>query len=182
MPTSATPRRENRPAAPATGASRARRSTQSAPGATRLALTVQYAVAARTWPKAATLRRWVRAAQERDAAVTVRFVGTSEGRTLNAVYRGKDYATNVLTFVYDETKPLAGDIVLCAPVVRREAKAEGKRLSAHCAHLVVHGMLHLQGFVHDTPRSARAMEARESAILAGLNVPDPYAVPAAARR
>jgi probable rRNA maturation factor len=145
---------------------------------------VQYAVAARTWPKAATLRRWLRAAQQGDAAITVRFVGTTEGRTLNAIYRGKDYATNVLTFVYDEAKPLAGDIVLCAPVVRREAKAEGKRLSAHCAHLVVHGMLHLQGFDHDTARGARAMEARESAILSDLNLPDPWAVaePASRRR
>ena len=148
----------------------------------RLSLTVQYAVAATAWPAAATLRRWARAALQRDAAVTVRFVGASEGRTLNAVFRGKDYATNVLTFVYDDTMPLAGDIVLCAPVVRREAKAEGKTLTDHCAHLVVHGMLHLQGLDHDTPRAARSMEARERAILATLGVPDPYAVPYAGRR
>jgi len=148
----------------------------------RLSLSVQYASNAKNLPARPQVRRWARAALLADAVVTVRFVDAIEGRALNAEYRNRDYATNVLTFVYDETKPLAGDIVLCAPVVRREAKAEGKRLSAHCAHLVVHGMLHLQGFVHDTPRSARAMEARERAILAGLNVPDPYAVPAAARR
>jgi probable rRNA maturation factor len=149
--------------------------------AARLSLTVQYAVVATALPVAATLRRWARAALEHDAAVTVRFVGTPEGRVLNEVFRGKDYATNVLTFVYDAAEPLAGDIVLCAPVVRREAKAEGKRLSDHCAHLVVHGMLHLQGFDHDTPRAARSMEARETAILTSLRVPDPYALPYAGR-
>ena len=147
----------------------------------RLALSVQYAVAATPLPAASALRRWGRAALDRDAAVTVRFVGVREGQTLNAVFRGKDYATNVLTFVYDEVTPLAGDIVLCAPVVRREAKAEGKTLADHCAHLVVHGMLHLQGFDHHTPRAARSMEARERAILATLRVPDPYAVPYAGR-
>ena len=154
------------------------------PGAARLrlSLAVQYAVAATAWPAAAQLRRWVRAAQERDAALTVRFVGTREGQTLNAIFCGKDYATNVLTFVYDDVSPLAGDIVLCAPVVRREAKAEGRTLTDHCAHLVVHGMLHLQGLDHDTPRAARSMEARERAILATLGVPDPYAVPYAGRR
>ena len=152
------------------------------PRAVRLSLSVQYAVAATAWPAAAALRRWARAALVRDAAVTVRFVGAREGHTLNAVFRGKDYATNVLTFVYDEAAPLAGDIVVCAPVVRREAKAEGKTLADHCAHLVVHGMLHLQGLDHDTPRAARSMEARERAILAALGVPDPYAVPYAGRR
>jgi probable rRNA maturation factor len=152
------------------------------PRAIRLSLSVQYAVAAAALPAAATLRRWARAALTRNAAVTLRFVGTREGQTLNAVFRGKDYATNVLTFVYDDAAPLTGDIVLCAPVLRREAKAEGKTLADHCAHLVVHGMLHLQGFDHDTPRAARSMEAREKAILATLRVPDPYAVPATGRR
>jgi probable rRNA maturation factor len=148
----------------------------------RLSLTVQYAVAAAAWPATATLRRWATAALLCDAAVTVRFVGAREGRRLNATFRGKDCATNVLTFVYDDATPLAGDIVLCAPVMRREAKAEGKTPTDHCAHLVVHGMLHLQGLDHDTPRAARSMEARERAILATLGVADPYAVPAAGRR
>jgi probable rRNA maturation factor len=147
----------------------------------RLALAVQHATAAATLPSTALLRRWAKAAQERDCAVTVRFVGIREGQTLNALYRGKDYATNVLTFVYDG-ETLEGDIVLCAPVLRQEAKAQGKRLADHCAHLVVHGMLHLQGYEHDTARAARAMEARETAILARLGVPDPYALPRASAR
>ena len=108
--------------------------------------------------------------------MTVRFVGTREGRTLNALYRGKDFATNVLTFVYDDAEPLAGDIVLCVPVLRQEAKAQGKAIADHCAHLVVHGMLHLQGYDHDTGRTARTMEARETAIMGRLGVPDPHAV------
>jgi probable rRNA maturation factor len=143
--------------------------------APRLSLTVQYAVAATALPPAGSLRRWVKAAQKRDCAVTVRFVGTREGRTLNGLYRGKDYAANILAFVYDEQDPLTGDIVLCAPVLRQEAKAQGKALADHCAHLVVHGMLHLQGYEHDTVRAARAMEARETAILKRLGVTDPYA-------
>jgi probable rRNA maturation factor len=117
----------------------------------------------------------MRAALARDARVAVRFVGAREGCRLNAAYRGKPYATNVLTFVYDDARTLEGDIVLCAPVIRREAKAGRLDLADHCAHLVVHGMLHLQGFDHDTPRAARAMEARESAILAALGRRDPWA-------
>jgi probable rRNA maturation factor len=153
--------------------------------APRLSLAVQHATAATALPAAAALRRWAKAAQERDCAVTVRFVGEREGQTLNALYRGKDYPTNILTFVYDVEGPLEGDIVLCAPVLRREAKAQGKLLLDHCAHLVVHGMLHLQGYEHDTARAARAMEARETAILSRLGVPDPYArqrAPARRRR
>jgi probable rRNA maturation factor len=107
--------------------------------------------------------------------VTLRFVGAREGRMLNARWRGQDHATNVLTFVYDDAVPLAGDIVLCVPVLRREASARGKPARAHCAHLVVHGMLHLQGYEHDTDAGAAAMEAREAAILRGLGYPDPYA-------
>ncbi len=141
-----------------------------------LGLCVQYAHAAdAALPARATLRRWARAALERDADVTLRFVGSREGRALNARWRGRDYATNVLTFVYDDADPLAGDIVLCVPVLRREARTLGKTARAHCAHLVVHGMLHLQGHEHDTDAGAAAMEARESAILRGLRHPDPYA-------
>ena len=150
--------------------------------APRVSLAVQYAVAKTTLPVPATLRRWVRAALARDAAVTLRFVGRREGRTLNALYRGKEYATNVLAFVYDEARPVRGDIVLCVPVLRQEARAQHKPLARHCAHLVVHGILHLQGYDHDTARAARAMEARETAILAALGVPDPYAQSLAARR
>ena len=152
------------------------------PRAPRLVLAVQYAVAPTTLPAPATLRRWARAAVDRDATVTLRFVGKREGRTLNALYRGKEYATNVLAFVYDEKTPLSGDVVVCAPVLRQEARAQGKPLANHCAHLVVHGMLHLQGYDHHTDRAARAMEARESAILATLGLPDPYAGPNASPR
>ena len=146
----------------------------------RVALAIQFAVARTHLPAPATLRRWAGAAAERDARVTLRFVGRREGRALNARYRGKLHATNVLAFVYDESPQIEGDVVLCAPVLREEARAQGMPLADHCAHLVVHGMLHLQGYDHDTDRAARAMEARESAILAALGVPDPYAQ--AARR
>jgi len=138
-------------------------------------MSVQYDVDAGMLPTAAMLRRWVKAAQELDMEVVVRFAGTREARTLNAVFRGKEYATNVLTFVYDDVLPLAGDIVLCAPVLRREARGRGKTLAEHCAHLVVHGTLHLQGYDHHTVRAARKMEARESAILSRLGIADPYA-------
>jgi probable rRNA maturation factor len=125
---------------------------------TPLAFTVQYGVSAATLPAPAALRRWAKAAAEHAAMVTVRFVGRREGQTLNAHFRGKEYATNVLAFVYDGSARIEGDIVLCAPVVRDEARREGKALADHCAHLVVHGMLHLQGYDHDTVRAARAMD------------------------
>jgi probable rRNA maturation factor len=148
----------------------------------RVSLAVQYAVARTRLPAPATLRRWAAAAVDRDACVTLRFVGRREGRALNARYRGKPHPTNVLAFVYDESPRIDGDVVLCAPVLREEARAQRKPLADHCAHLVVHGMLHLQGYDHDTDRAARTMEARESAILATLGVPDPYARPAADAR
>jgi probable rRNA maturation factor len=141
----------------------------------RISLSVQYAVGAATLPTPAALRRWVRATATRDAAVTLRFVGRREGLSLNTRYRGKAYATNVLAFVYDAAKRIEGDLVLCAPVLRQEAREQKKTLADHCAHLVVHGMLHLQGYEHDSDRAARAMEARESTILAELGVADPYA-------
>jgi len=145
------------------------------PRAPRLAIDVQYAVSRKGLPAPATVRRWAAAALERDVVATLRFVGLAEGRTLNALYRGKEHATNVLTFVYDDAVPLAGDIVLCVPVLRHEAKAGGRTLRAHCAHLVVHGMLHLQGHDHAAPRQAERMEARETRLLAALGFDDPYA-------
>ena len=147
----------------------------SARAAPALSLSVQYASNAPELPTRTQVRRWTKAALLGAATVTVRFVDAIEGRALNAEYRGKDYATNVLTFVYDDDEPRAGDIVLCAPVVRKEADAQGKALLAHYAHLVVHGMLHLQGFDHERPADAAVMEARETAILARLSLPDPYA-------
>jgi probable rRNA maturation factor len=142
--------------------------------ASALALSVQYAIGAAGLPVRSTVRRWASAALDRPAAVTVRFAGAREGRVLNASYRGKDHATNVLTFVYDDVDPLAGDLVLCVPVIRREAREQRITFTAHCAHLVVHGMLHLQGFDHERPREAARMEAREARILAGLGYADPY--------
>jgi len=135
---------------------------------------VQRASRAAHIPPDATLRRWARAALPGDAEVTIRYVAEAEGRRLNHEYRGKDYATNVLTFIYD-AKPLAGDIVICAPVVAREAREQGKDVRAHHAHLLVHGLLHLQGMDHEASRDAGKMESRERAILRGLGFADPYA-------
>jgi probable rRNA maturation factor len=140
----------------------------------RLALSVQYAAGGDDLPARPLLRRWAAAALDCDASVTIRFVDVGEGRTLNRSYRGKDRATNVLAFVYDEVS--GGDIVLCAPVLRREARQQGKALDVHCAHLVVHGMLHLQGYDHQQAGDATRMEAREVAILATLGIPNPYAL------
>lgn len=135
---------------------------------------MQYGCADAQLPDRAQVRRWVKAAQETDVQATLRFVDAKEGRALNRDFRGKDYATNVLTFVY-ETQPVLGDLVICAAVVRREAREQGKPLKAHLAHMVVHGMLHLQGYDHETGAAdAARMEARERAILARFGIPDPY--------
>jgi probable rRNA maturation factor len=120
--------------------------------------------------------RWVRAALLAPAQITVRIVGEDEGRALNRNYRGKDYATNVLTFDYAREPVILADLVLCAPVVDAEAKASKRPLPAHYAHLLVHGMLHAQGFDHETsPADAELMEARETALLLRLGFADPYA-------
>jgi len=118
---------------------------------------------------------WLRAALESPARITVRIVGADEGRALNRDYRGKDYATNVLTFDYQREPVVLADLVLCAPVVEREALADGKTLAAHYAHLLVHGALHAQGYDHDIRRAAERMEARESEVLLALGHPDPHA-------
>jgi probable rRNA maturation factor len=116
----------------------------------------------------------VRAALRKSVRITLRIVGAREARRLNYRYRGRDYATNVLTFVYPDRRPLAGDIAICAPVVAREARECGIGREAHYAHLVVHGMLHLQGFDHENECGARRMERLEVRILAGLGFADPY--------
>jgi len=146
--------------------------------AVRLALELQDATRSTKVPDARRFRAWAKAALARSAQVTVRVVGAAEGLKLNRAYRGKDYATNVLTFVYESAprRPLSGDIVLCAPVLAKEAREQGKALEAHYAHLTVHGLLHLQGWEHDTAGDARAMEERETRLLARLGFPDPYAV------
>ncbi len=119
--------------------------------------------------------RWLRAALDAPAQLAVRIVDADEGRTLNREFRGKDYATNVLTFDYEREPVVVADLVLCAPVVEAEALREGKALDAHYAHLLVHGALHAQGWDHERLRDARRMEARETALLLALGLPDPYA-------
>lgn len=141
----------------------------------RLNLSVQYACNTADLPLRAQVRQWARAALEGGGQVTVRYVDAEEGRSLNRDYRDKDYATNVLSFVYENDPLTVGDLVICAPVVLREAGEQKRSSEAHHAHLVVHGMLHLQGYDHETgEEDARAMEARETEILAGLGYPDPY--------
>jgi probable rRNA maturation factor len=139
-----------------------------------LRLSVQYATRSRYVPTAAQIELWVRAALRNDAEVTVRVVALTEGRELNRTYRGKDYATNVLTFVMNDSPPYQGDLALCAPVVAREAREQGKPIFAHYAHLTVHGILHLQGYEHDNERDAVQMEKLETRILERLGYPDPY--------
>lgn len=146
--------------------------------APRLSLSVQYAVDEARAPKRARLRRWAKAALEHDCVVTLRIVGAAEARRLNRDFRGRDYATNVLTFVYGSDPRTEGDIALCAPVVVREAREQGKTAEAHWAHLVVHGMLHLQGHDHELARAAKAMEALETRIVMELGYPDPYRIAA----
>ena len=130
---------------------------------------VQYAVPRRGIPSAALLRKWAMAASP--SSITLRIVGGREARALNRMFRKKDYATNVLTFTYGE---MSGDIVLCDPVIRREARAQGKSVAAHYAHLVVHGVLHLRGYEHEKKRDAARMEAREIRLLRRAGFRNPY--------
>ncbi|GAB2180981.1 hypothetical protein DLREEDagrD3_12040 [Denitratisoma sp. agr-D3] len=117
----------------------------------------------------------MQASLERPAEVTIRFVGAEEGQALNRDYRGKDYATNVLSFVYETAPKVLGDLVVCLPVVLREAKEQGKTVADHFAHMIVHGILHLHGYDHETGAAdAEAMEAKERTILARLGIADPY--------
>jgi probable rRNA maturation factor len=127
-------------------------------------------------PSPTRFRRWLGAAIAQPATLTLRVVNAAEGRNLNSAFRGKDYATDVLTFVYHAPGDpmLHGDIVLCAPVVRREAREQGKRLVDHYAHLTIHGALHLMGMEHEKPREAKRMEARETELLAAFGIADPY--------
>jgi probable rRNA maturation factor len=146
-----------------------------------LKLTLQFP-AARAWPEHKTMlprarvAAYIEASLFADAELTVRFVDTDEGRTLNRTYRGKDYATNVLTFAYAESDddPVTGDLILCCPVVEKEAADQGKPLLAHYAHLLVHGTLHAQGYDHEVEEEAVEMESVETGILASLGFPDPY--------
>ena len=148
----------------------------------KLNLTVQYPDA-RLEPLATRqkLRRWVQASLLGPAELNIRFVDAEEGRTLNRDYRGKDYATNVLTFAYnegaelDDDEPSQADIILCTDVLQREAEEQGKTVEEHAAHLVVHGVLHLIGLDHIAAADAERMEAIERTVLASLGIADPYA-------
>lgn len=145
-----------------------------------LSLSLQFGKLADPAPHRAALprhsvARWIRHALQSDAEITVRIVDTDEGQTLNRDYRGKDYATNVLTFDYTQAPYVTADLVLCAPVVAREAQEQGKTLQAHYAHLLVHGTLHAQGYDHETnQRDALEMEALEILLLGALGYDNPY--------
>ncbi|MCA1926455.1 MAG: rRNA maturation RNase YbeY [Thiobacillus sp.] len=145
-------------------------------------LSVQYASEADALPGRAQVRRWVAAALEHPAQITIRLVDADEARALNQSFRNKRYVPNVLTFEYGEigqdqsgARILGGDVVICAPVVEREAREQGKPLQNHYAHMTVHGVLHLQGYDHDDPADADIMEAREAVILKRFRIPNPYA-------
>lgn len=145
----------------------------------RLNLSVQYACASESSPSRPQIRSWVRAALDvdgqRGGQITVRFVDGEEGRLLNKDFRRKDYATNVLSFPYEEEPVVCGDLVICVPVVEREAVEQDKTLEAHYAHLVVHGILHLQGYDHETGETAAfEMEHCEGMILTALGYDNPY--------
>ena len=123
----------------------------------------------------ARVRRWMAIALRSPAEMAVRIVAQAEGRALNRQYRGKDYATNVLTFDYTREPVVSADLVLCAPVVEREAREQGKELVEHYAHLLVHGTLHAQGYDHETSeRDALEMEALEVLLMGALGFPNPY--------
>lgn len=145
----------------------------------QLSLSVQYACEREGLPERQTLRKWVRhalkAEKPESAVITLRFVEAEEGQSLNRDFRGKDYATNVLSFPYTPEPELSGDLVLCRPVVLREAEEQGKAVDAHFAHMVVHGVLHVLGYDHNDDEEAETMEAEERRILAGLGYADPYA-------
>jgi probable rRNA maturation factor len=141
-----------------------------------VSLSVQFASEADALPSRAQIRRWVVAALEHNAEITVRIVDAEEAQALNQDYREKTYVPNVLTFEYGEIAPglLGGDVVICAPVVEREAREQGKLLKDHYAHMTVHGVLHLQGYDHIEPADADIMESREAAILKRFHIPNPY--------
>lgn len=140
----------------------------------RLTLTVQREADSGWLPADRKLRKWASVALLDDVQVTLRLIGREEARMLNRAYRGRDYATNVLTFVYPDLQPPAGDIAICIPVVEREAIVQGKAREAHLAHLLVHGMLHLQGFDHERQIDAELMEGLETEIMDKLGYADPY--------
>jgi len=142
----------------------------------RLKLTVQVASLESDIPDSKQITKWVNATLRVETEVTIRFVDEEEGRMLNSAYRGKDYATNVLTFPLSEEPHLMGDIIICSPVVAQEAKVQSKSLEAHYAHLTVHGVLHLHGYDHETDEQAALMESIEVTTLQNLGYANPYLI------
>ncbi len=144
-----------------------------------LTLSLQFSALAQAAKHRAALPRhmvnkWIRHSLQADGEITVRIVDADEGQTLNREYRKKDYATNVLTFDYTQEPVVSADLVLCAPVVAREAREQKKTLQAHYAHLIVHGTLHAQGWDHELEEDAQVMELRETEIMARLGFKNPY--------
>ena len=142
----------------------------------KLNFTLQIASIFAQIPTKAQFRNWAISALRVDTEVTIRIVDADEGRALNLAYRKKDYATNVLTFSLSETPHLMGDIVICAPIVAKEAAEQNKTLEAHFAHLTVHGILHLHGYDHEDAHQAELMESIEIQILTKLGYSDPYLI------
>jgi probable rRNA maturation factor len=140
----------------------------------KLSLAVQYASQSEHLPAASQFRTWAKKALRIDAEIALRVVDEEESRMLNRDYRGKDYATNVLTFPLSEEPCLMGDIVLCAPVILRESSEQHKSVDAHFAHLTIHGVLHLHGYDHETEAEAELMETLETEIVTKMGYPDPY--------
>lgn len=151
------------------------------PPKNKLSLTVQYAdTSLQTVITRPLLRRWIKAAVTEPAELTLRFVDSDEGRTLNRLYRGKDKPTNVLTFAYpandadEDDQTIRADIVFCSDILQQEAHEQNKSLVAHAAHLVIHGVLHAQGYAHEDESEAKDMETLETRIMAILGFDDPY--------
>jgi probable rRNA maturation factor len=142
----------------------------------KLHASIQLASNDNNLPTPSQFRKWAKAALRVDTEVTIRIVDEAEGRELNRDYRNKDYATNVLTFPLTEEPHLMGDIIICAPVVAKEAKEQHKDLLAHYAHLTVHGILHLHGYDHETDAQAELMEGLETAIVTKLGYASPYLI------
>ena len=142
----------------------------------QIKLSVQNASIATQIPTKVQFKKWAKAALRVDAEVTIRIVDEQESKALNSAYRGKDYATNVLTFPLSEEPHLMGDIVLCAPIVVAEAKAQNKTLEAHYAHLTLHGILHLHGYDHENDEQAALMESIEVTTLQKLGYANPYLI------
>jgi probable rRNA maturation factor len=141
-----------------------------------LSLSIQFASNEESLPTRSQLRKWTKAALRVDTEMTIRIVDKEEARALNFTYRGKDYATNVLTFPLAEEPHLMGDVIICAPVVKEEAEAQKKSIEAHYAHLTVHGVLHLHGYDHEIDDQAALMESIEVTTLIKLGYPNPYLI------